>query len=49
MKYRYEKTGFVFESVSEVHAPGWVCLDPVQTAPQEEKKPVKKRTRKEDK
>lgn len=46
MRYKNTKKGFVFDSPCEIKAEGWVKLDP-KPAP-EEKKPVKKRTKKDD-
>lgn len=45
MKYRNEKTGFVFETTAEVVAEGWVKLDPQPTTAEvKEEKPKRKRT-----
>ena len=50
MTYKNTKTGFVFSSPCELKGADWVKLDsaPVPDENKEEKKPVKKRTKKDE-
>ena len=50
MRYKNTKTGFEFETESVIEGKDWVKLSPssVETNTEEEKKPVKKRTKKDE-
>lgn len=49
MTYKNTKTGFVFSSPCELKGQDWVKLGPAPTLEEkEEKKPVKKRTKKDE-
>lgn len=49
MKYQNTKTGFVFETKSEVKAEGWVLLDPRPTIAEDKKPEPKPRKKKVEK
>ena len=49
MTYKNTKTGFVFNSPCELNGKDWVKItSSPEPIPKEEKKPVKKRTKKND-